>query len=103
MGGIVYLLSNGNGHYKIGVTKGKISNRIKQLQTGNSSKIECLHEYATPYYRKVEITLHNNYVSKRLEGEWFNLTKEDILDFIPACQRLHESFKYLEEYNNPFI
>ena len=39
--GFIYLLGDWNkeGVYKIGVTTGKIENRIKKLQTGNSGEI----------------------------------------------------------------
>lgn len=61
--------------YKIGVTSGSIATRIKQLQTGNPSKIvleEAYSLYNLSYY--YEKYFHKMYNHCRLTGEWFMLT-----------------------------
>ena len=66
--------------YKIGVAK-SISNRLKLLQTGNPYKISVYKEYkisTEPLARGIEKELHSMFSSKRMEGEWFNLAKEDL-------------------------
>ena len=47
----VYLLcdSGQENCYKIGMTRGKIEKRIKQLQTGNSEEITLLKYHETEY------------------------------------------------------
>tara|TARA_R110000851_G_scaffold47424_1_gene115135 strand:+ start:77297 stop:77605 length:309 start_codon:yes stop_codon:yes gene_type:complete len=101
--GIIYLLTNGNEHYKIGITTRKTTKRIKELQTGNSEEIGVVNEFKSEWFRRIETTLHRRYGLKRLKGEWFRLNKEDIQNFISECQTLHDTFKLLEDSGNPFI
>lgn len=101
--GCVYLLTNNNGQYKIGITKYNAKRRIKNLQTGNGDVIEVVSEFQSKFNNKIETALHNRYGTKRLKGEWFELEKEDIQNFISECQTLHNTFTFLEESNNPFI
>ena len=67
--GHIYLIMNTNFEYKIGMTKKSVSDRVKQLQTGNSGEL------------KIETSLHNFFSYKRIRGEWFNLNEEEILNF----------------------
>lgn len=89
--------------YKIGWTKGSISKRIAPLQTGNPKKIEPIHLFETEYHINVETWMHNKHAAKRLEGEWFKLTDEDVMNFKEDCQKGHNAFKLLTESGNPFI
>ena len=66
--------------YKIGVAK-SISSRLRLLQTGNPYKISVYKEYkisTEPLARGIEKELHSMFNSKRMEGEWFNLVKDDL-------------------------
>lgn len=101
--GIIYLLSNGNGQYKIGITTRKTTKRIKELQTGNGDEIKMLAEFKSGFFRKIESSLHRRYGTKRLKGEWFELEQEDTQNFISECQSLHDTFQLLKESGNPFI
>ncbi len=47
--------------------------------------------------------LHRKYRNKRLEGEWFMLEKEDVENFLTECQKVHDNFKALSDYGNPFL
>lgn len=47
--------------------------------------------------------LHKKHHSKRLVGEWFSLTDDDITNFKSDCLKLHEAFEYLKQTKNPFI
>jgi len=76
--------------YKIGVSA-DIGKRIKQLQTGNSNKIQ-LYGYITIADRtealRVEKLLHRKLESDRLSGEWFGcyigkIVQEIILELGP--------------------
>lgn len=87
--------------YKIGWTKGKIEDRIRPLQTGNPKKIEVIHLFETKHYLNVETRMHGVYGSKRMEGEWFELTNEDVKNFLTNCQKSHDIFEMLSD--NPFI
>ena len=101
--GVVYLLTNNNDQYKIGITKYNAKKRIKDLQTGNGDVIDVVAEFKSKYNNKIETALHRRYGTKRLKGEWFVLEKKDIQNFISGCQILHDNFKFLEDSGNPFI
>jgi len=47
--------------------------------------------------------LHKKYNSKRLVGEWFELSDDDIIRFKDDCQKAHDAFECLIENGNPFI
>lgn len=100
----VYLLANlDDGHYKIGITSGEVSKRVKDLQTGNSVPIDVIAIFESDFHSKIERTLHRKYDSKRLEGEWFMLEPEDVTNFLTECQKVHDNFKALSDYDNPFL
>ena len=101
--GFVYLLTNDYAHYKIGITTRTIEKRLRELQTGNSEKIEVVKFYKTEHYFALESWLHRKFGVKRLEGEWFELTSEDIKNFSSNCQRGHDIFEMLINSGNPFI
>jgi len=101
--GIIYLLTNGNGQFKIGITTRKTTKRIKELQTGNGDEIQMLAEFKSSFFRKIEGSLHRRYGTKRLKGEWFDLEQKDTQNFISECQSLHDTFQLLKESGNPFI
>jgi len=89
--------------YKIGWTKGSIDKRLVPLQTGNPKKIEVIELFETEHHVKVESWMHRIHASKRMEGEWFELTNEDITNFSNNCQKGHDTFQMLIDSGNPFI
>jgi hypothetical protein len=89
--------------YKIGWTNGTINKRISTLQTGNPKRIEPVKLFETKHYVKVETYMHNRHATKRKEGEWFALTKEDVMNFTNDCQKGHDTIQMLIESGNPFI
>lgn len=105
--GYVYLLlevdKDGNERYKIGITKNDPELRVKQLQTGNPSKISVLRVYESDNYLKVERWMHRQYVSTKTEAknEWRDLSDEQVTSFIDDCKKADETIKYLLA-NNPF-
>jgi hypothetical protein len=104
MKGKVYLLANWDANkFKIGITRGKVEKRLKQLQTGNGEKIEILEVFETEHFLKVEKALHRTYDHKKTKGEWFELTDEEILSFKTDCQTKHNLFQMLIDSGNPFV
>lgn len=101
--GLVYLINeDGTDNYKIGVTKSKNEkHRKRTLQTGNSKKLETIYSFKTDYPYRIETMLHNHYsmVRIRCNGEWFILTNEEVLGFLPLCERLAKDLKFLMESN----
>lgn len=97
MNSFVYLITNGK-EYKIGKTD-NVSNRIKQLQTGNPYKLELLGiiecESSSEAYM-VEKELHTKYKDVAAIGEWFDLEITHICD-------IDSRFKSCEEIEPPYI
>lgn len=101
--GKVYLLVSSDSTglhelYKIGITTGEISNRIKSLSTGNPNKICCLDFYESNHYLQIEKALHARFrLSKTAsENEWFSLTETDIINFKLICKKLESDFTLLK-------
>lgn len=98
----IYLIKAGD-LYKIGYTKRKVSERIKDFKTGNSSEFEIIKEFkCDKNWSKVEKAVHRTYNEKLIDGEWFNLSKEDVDNFIETCKKYKKSFDFLSQ-TNPYI
>ena len=101
--GYVYLIGEiGNdSNYKIGSTRAKdVNKRLKQLQTGSSSKLYIKESFETEHPFKLEKMLHNHFKDKNLIGEWFELSESDVKTFKGICE---DKMKIIESLkNNPF-
>ena len=86
-------------YYKIGFTKKEPNLRLKQLQTGNPLRLELVSCFETKYYTMMETTIHRIYEleRERSDGEWFNLSKEHVKDFLNLCEKLEHNFDFLKE------
>lgn len=75
--GFVYLLQSPTSAYKIGRTKDPQS-RMKTFGIQLPFEVEyaCLIE--TPDMYDLESRLHSRFAKKRINGEWFNLTNDDV-------------------------
>jgi hypothetical protein len=71
----VYIVTDGT-NFKIGYTNEDIQCRINNLQTGNPKRLTIVH--AMDGGRPLEKLLHKIFDSKRLSGEWFNLSEDDL-------------------------
>jgi hypothetical protein len=101
--GTIYLINEqGSDNYKIGMTKSNEAKRKKSLQTGNSSILETIYTFKTEYPFRIETMLHNALANKRGNGEWFELTEEEVLNFIPLCEKKEKQLKFLMENNHFF-
>lgn len=100
----VYLIGENNDEnsYKIGVTKKKdISDRINELQTGNSNELFIKDYYETKYPYKLEKMLHRHFFEKHIINEWFKLNDTDIKSFKDICKKYNNILDSLK--NNPFF
>ena len=96
--------------YKIGYSKNSI-NRLKQLQTGSPYQLELVHVYTSKKFPfKVEKIMHRSMSLYKkdeslihLKGEWFDLKKIDIENFIHNCEKAESNLIFLHESGNPFI
>lgn len=79
--GYVYLFKSSKS-YKIG--KAVIpEDRKKQVERDVSESLVELHRISSNDYTRAEIELHRRYAHARLNGEWFDLTDEEIAEI---CQ-----------------
>lgn len=98
----VYLLgdSGQDNAFKIGMTRGLIEKRIKELQTGNGEELYLVDFYETNYPFFMERLLHNKLFPKQKKNEWFNLSSSDIINFKQYCREIDEQADALK--TNPF-
>lgn len=78
--GYLYLLVCGNGLHKIGVSahpKTRLS-AFKNSIPFNKKDIRYEHLLKVGDMLAIESSLHKKYADKRVAGEWFNLTPEDV-------------------------
>ena len=100
--GYVYLICDpSNDRFKIGVTRDLKSNRVKKLQTGNSTELFIHTIYETDWPFRLETMLHNHFKNKRVLNEWFELDVNDVVGFKDTCDTLNNNIKILAD--NPFF
>lgn len=76
--GYVYLVQlPSSGAYKIGRTK-RIKLRLRELRSGCGENLRLLHTIAVEDSIRTERALHIFFLHRRIEGEWFRLTDDDI-------------------------
>lgn len=76
--GFVYLIkSHENQLIKIGYSKNPIA-RLEALQTSSPTRLYFLATLKCENPRLVEKSIHNEFISKKVSGEWFSLSDEDI-------------------------
>jgi len=94
----VYLISDINTYtYKIGISKNP-EKRIKSLQTGNEKLLKIIHKVPCENYNEVETALHNQYKFLKINGEWFELSKNDVEKFPESCKKIDENFKIIKSF-----
>ena len=77
--GYVYLLKFGK-HYKIGRTD-SVPTRHRQINLELPEKAELVHKIATDDAAGIEAYWHARFASKRTNGEWFALGRDDLRAF----------------------
>lgn len=87
---VVYLLRAGE-YFKIGWAK-QLERRIRNIQSCCPEVLELIHAIPAQDPITAEAQWHHRFRDKRIHGEWFKLTPEDIAEFrsTPAaeCPRL---------------
>ena len=79
--GFVYLLQADNGFIKIGRTI-NVKNRMRMLSVQLPYKTKILGVIETDDCVGLEEKLHLEYKDKRVNGEWFRLTKDEIAELM---------------------
>lgn len=83
--GYVYLLKSGPA-YKIGRAR-QVDARIKQISPVLPYPVEIVHTIPSNNVVRAEAHFHKMFASKRLNGEWFDLSDQDVF----ALRRLQEA------------
>jgi hypothetical protein len=79
--GFTYLMVDSNGLYKIGYSKDPATRLKKITSKANPVSIVCQIRNTNCAY--LEYELHTKFHERRISGEWFELTAEDV-DYITA-------------------
>lgn len=97
----IYLArQEGTSLYKIGITKNNPKDRILQLQTGNAIPLLLVETFETAHDFKMETALHAEFSTKRMEGEWFELSQAEVDSFFDICSRKEETMNFLKKNNH---
>ena len=102
----VYLISaetNGKKLYKIGYTKRKVEERIKEFKTGNTAVFSIIEVFNSKWGTKIESSLHRQFYTKKVGGEWFDLDVNDLNNYLNLCEQLHNNFEIIENQNTYYI
>lgn len=102
----VYLICSeieGKNLYKIGYTRREISKRIKEFKTGNASEFYLVDSFQSKWGTKIESQLHRFLRSKKISGEWFDLSKEDVISFRKSCQEIHNNLELISNTNTYYL
>jgi hypothetical protein len=76
LSGFIYLLSGG-GYYKIGLTT-DVDRRISEISPKLPFEVELIHVIQADDMTKAESYLHERFSDKRVNGEWFRLSSDDV-------------------------
>jgi hypothetical protein len=76
--GWVYLIRSEHGYYKIGITTGYLESRFKSLCTASPFELTLVHSFPADDCFQAEEALHALFARKRMRGEWFDLTADDV-------------------------
>lgn len=75
--GFVYLIKSEHGQCKIGMTK-NLDQRMTLFGIKLPFKFDLVHSIKSDDIVGLEKSLHTKYADKRLNGEWFDLTDQDV-------------------------
>jgi hypothetical protein len=78
-GGVYVLRAVGTGLFKIGMSNGDVMQRVASIQTNTPNEIHVEHTKSDPNPLQLEKSLHNMFSDKRVRGEWFRLSKTDLM------------------------
>jgi hypothetical protein len=96
----VYLIESYHNNliqYKIGVSKNP-KKRLKQHKTSNPNELTILYEFNSNWPFKIESSLKRMFNNNSIDGEWYNLSEEQVTNFEKICNLFENNFKAI--YNN---
>jgi len=96
----VYLICaeiNGEKLYKIGYTRREVEQRIRELKTGNAAELFIVDSFKSKWGTKIESQIHRRLRHKKVNGEWFELTNEDVDGFIDMCKQIDNNLEIVSQ------
>ncbi|RAJ82274.1 Meiotically Up-regulated Gene 113 (MUG113) protein [Chitinophaga dinghuensis] len=78
IGKCVYILSTGKNLFKIGKTQ-DLHKRLAAYHTHLPMMFRVIRQYAAMNMTELEESLHIVFQHKRIKGEWFHLSKDDLI------------------------
>jgi hypothetical protein len=95
----VYLIkaemADGSFQYKIGISK-HVEKRLLENKTSNPNNLQIVHVFKSLHSNIMETALKNRFRYCRIEGEWFNLSQQDVADFLITCDKMEKNFTVLK-------
>ena len=83
MGCIYFIRHKGQEPIKIGLTnEDSPEKRIRSMETVSPWGIELIGHFYTSIHYDMEKIIHDDFASRRLKGEWFNISPEDVEETI---------------------
>ena len=102
--GLVYVLrQEGSNFYKVGLTSGDVTDRIKQLQTGNPNKISEVFSQKVKDVGQAEKAakdaVNKYHAHPKYQGgmEWYEVPSEESSDFIDTIEGAISRFRAEEK------
>ena len=87
--GFIYVLSDGQGHFKIGRTK-CLSSRVKQLSAQPPFEIKLIGAFRAVNAAYFERAEHVRLAASRKRGEWFTLTAEQVAGVLERARTFYD-------------
>lgn len=95
--GFVYFVKDNSDQVKIGYTKRKVKDRIKEL---NSPNLILILDYETKYPTQLEKALHFRFKRYNIEREWYLLNDFKVEELKQICEKLDESICIINDKTN---
>jgi len=103
----VYIISDGSGLYKIGITNVSVTKRMSQLQTGNGRKLTLTASFALKDFSSefVESWVHQQYREYQAEAgnEWFRLDDALLKKVIENVSKFEKGECQIHRYQTTLV
>lgn len=78
--GYVYFIESDSGYIKIGKTF-NLKTRMKSLKNASPHNLKLLCYIKSDEYSELEMIFHKKFSEKRVNGEWFDIKIDNVLNF----------------------
>jgi hypothetical protein len=89
--GFIYLVRANTGEFKIGYSV-DVQKRLKAFSVQPPFEYELIHSIPVDDMAQAELMLHEKFLDKRIRGEWFKLSDEDVFEIAQIVCYENERF-----------